>query len=74
MIIKYDLEIGKFKAWSGAVSTLERIINEGKEADFESLLDELFPDGLTETVLNDILWFDADWVYEALGMECDDEC
>lgn len=74
MIIKYDLEIGKFEAWSGGIATLERIITEDKGAEFESLLDELFPDGLTETVLNDILWFDADWVYEALGMECDDEC
>ena len=34
----------------------------------ESLIEELYPDGLSETQLNDILWFEADWIYESLGI------
>lgn len=58
-----------FDAWSGAVDTKQTILNEGKEEDFENLIDELYPDGLSETLLNDILWFEPEWVFEQLGIE-----
>ena len=58
-----------FDAWSGAVETKERIINEGKADDFDSLIEELYPDGLSETQLNDLLWFEEDWIFEQLGIE-----
>lgn len=61
-----------FEAWSGAVDTKERIIEEGKAKDFDYLIEELYPDGLTETQLNDILWFDDDWIFESLGIETED--
>jgi hypothetical protein len=62
-----------FDAWSGAVETKERIINEGKADDFDSLIEELYPDGLSETQLNDLLWFEEDWIFEQLGIEDEDE-
>ena len=57
-----------FDAWSGAVGTKERIINESKADEFDILIDELYPDGLSETQLNDILWFEEDWIFEMLGI------
>jgi hypothetical protein len=51
-----------FDAWSGAVETKDRIINEGKADEFDSLIEELYPDGLSETQLNDILWFEESWI------------
>lgn len=62
-----------FNAWSGAVETQERIINEGKAEDFDYLIEELYPDGLSETQLNDLLWFEEDWIFEQLGISEDNE-
>jgi hypothetical protein len=68
-----ETNLVNFKAWSGAVETKERIINEGKAKDFDSLIDELYPDGLSETHLNDLLWFEEDWIFEQLGIENEEE-
>ena len=62
-----------FDAWSGAVDTKERIIQEGKADEFDNLIDELYPDGLSETQLNDILWFEEDWIFEMLGILDEEE-
>lgn len=53
-------------SWSGAIATAERIDEEGKGAEFGALIDELYPDGIDRTALNDLLWFDADWLFETL--------
>lgn len=66
-----NTSIKNFNAWSGAVETQERIINEGKADDFDSLIDEMYPDGLSETALNDLLWFEEDWLFEQLGIEAE---
>lgn len=62
-----------FEAWSGAVETKERIINEGKAEDFDHLIEELYPDGLTETALNDLLWFEEEWIFEMLGINNEED-
>ena len=62
-----------FNAWSGAVDTKETILEHDKEEDFECLIDDLYPDGLTDTQLNDILWFDSEWVFECLGIKEEEE-
>ena len=64
-----NAEIRDFNAWSGAVDTKDRIIEEGKADEFDNLIEELYPDGLSETQLNDILWFNSEWVFENLGIE-----
>ena len=68
MTITYELDLNSFEAWSGAKETLERIQREGKCAELENVLEELYPDGMTETELNDLLWFDSESVYEWLGI------
>lgn len=68
-----ETSLTNFKAWSGAISTQEKIIEEGKEAEFEYLIEELYPDGITSTQLNDLLWFDSEWLFETLGIEEDEE-
>jgi len=61
-----------FDAWSGAVGTKEVIIDNNKEDDFEFLIEELYPEGIEETQLNDILWFESDWIYDNLNIREDD--
>lgn len=71
MMVSYELNLENFNAWSGAVSTLDRIREEGKCEELESMLEELFPNGMTETELNDLLWFECEWLFESLGIEED---
>lgn len=69
MKITYELDLNTFEAWSGGQDTLDRIINNGLTNAFEVMLDECYPDGMTETQLNDLLRFESDWIYESLGLE-----
>lgn len=67
-----ELDLTRFEPWSGAVDTYNRIYNEDKLNDLEFLLDDLYPDGIEETQLNDLLWFESEWLYECLGIEDED--
>ena len=73
MTITYELDLNSFEAWSGAKETLERIQREGKCAELENVLEELYPDGMTETELNDLLWFEPETVYEWLGIRSEEQ-
>ena len=68
MTITYELDLNSFQAWSGAKDTLDRIQREGKCSLLEQILEDTYPDGMTETELNDLLWFDSESVYEWLGI------
>ena len=68
-----EFELENFEAWSGAVDTKNTIIEKGKAEDVDYLLDEIFPDGATETEVNDFLWFEPETVFEMLGIETEEE-
>ena len=69
MLIKTETNLRNFKAWSGAIETKKIILDAGLEEEFEMLIDELYPEGLTDTELNDLLWFDSGWILENLGIK-----
>ena len=58
--IGYDLLDGNFKPWSGAISRWEEILENDLLEELDAYLEELYPDGMTETELNDFLWFEGD--------------
>ena len=60
------------QCWSGAVDTLNRIYDNNMEDAFMDLLNEIF-ETPTMTDINDYLWFDADYIYDSLGISEDDE-
>ena len=68
-----EMRLVDFKPWCGAKSTWERIIDENKEQWFEDIIEDLYPDGLTDTNLNDILWFESEWLYESLEIDPDED-
>lgn len=72
VVTNESLDLRDFEAWSGAKDTQKRIIEEDKEEDFESLLEDMHPNGLTDTQLNDFLRFDCDFIFEHLGMKIED--
>ena len=71
-IIK-ELTLDNFVPWSGAVETLTRIKDEDKLEQLESILEDLYPDGIGEPDLNDLLWFDDEQIFEWLGIEAEEE-
>ena len=73
MTITYELDLERFQAWSGAKDTLDRIQREGKCSLLEQILEDIYPDGMTETELNDLLWFDSESVYEWLGIRSEEQ-
>lgn len=68
-----ELDITQFQPWSGAVYTFDKIDAADKLNQLEALLEELYPDGIEETQLNDLLWFDSEWLFECLGIEEEEE-
>ena len=73
MRIYNETSLENFEAWSGAVDTLDRVKEAGKCDELESILEDLYPDGMSETELNDLLWFEPETVFEWLGIEEEEE-
>ena len=74
MALKITMGIENFKPWSGAVSTWEEIQEAGKVEELDYLLEELYPEGIDEGKLNDLLWFESDWLFSQLGINGCVEC
>ena len=53
--------------WSGAINTLQRVEEEGKEEELMMLLEEI-TNNPTMTDINDILWFEDEMIFESLGI------
>lgn len=73
MALKITTGIENFKPWSGAISTWNEIEEANKVDELEYLLEDLYPEGIDEGQLNDLLWFESDWIYESLGITEEDE-
>ena len=69
MKITTETSLVNFNTWSGATETKKTIIENGKSQEFDALIEEIYPEGLTDTQLNDLLWFESEWVFEALGIK-----
>ena len=76
MKIYIETPLSQFEFWSGAKDTAERIWEEMGESGFdtiEAILEDTYPEGIDETTLNDIFWFEPETTYEWLGMSNDEE-
>lgn len=61
-----------FEFWSGARDTAEELTADEIEEVF-TILEDVYPEGMTETELNDFFWFERDTIAEWLGYEDFDE-
>ena len=71
-IITEIQSIAQFDAWSGGRDTLNDVIAAGKISELDAMIDEMFglnDEYMTDTQMNDFLWFERDSIYEQLGME-----
>ena len=61
--------LNEFEPWSGAVSTWELIVEADKVDALDFMLEDLYPEGISSTELNDLLWFESDWVLDMLSID-----
>ena len=66
MKIICETSLENFQAWSGGKDTMDSLCHSDLET-LESHLEELYPDGMTDSELNDFLWFERDTIAEILG-------
>ena len=71
--MKLIMDFIHYQPWAGARDTYALIDCHNKLKDLDWLITDCFPEGLTETELNDILWFDSEWVLSSLGIEVDND-
>lgn len=64
--ITEEIDLINFKAWSGGKDTLDDLSSSDIEK-LQSIIEDTYPDGMTDTALNDLLWFERDWIAEMLG-------
>ena len=72
MVYQKEEALENFSAWAGGKATLEVLIEKGVCEQLEQILDGYFADREeppTETEINDILWFERDWIAEMLGYD-----
>ena len=69
-MVKYYVEesLKDFKAWSGAIKTLEILKEIDRVEEVENYIEEVM-DKASDIEINDFLWFESDFIFtELLGM------
>lgn len=69
----YKEGIDNYEPWSGAVDRWNEIVEAGKVDELENMLEDEFPEGMSETELNDFIWFEEDTWRDWLGMSEEEE-
>lgn len=66
MKVYEEISLKDFEFWSGAIKTVKYLTDDEIDA-IEENLNEINPDGMSETEVNDFFWFDDDTIAEWLG-------
>ena len=69
MRITKELNLTNFEFWSGAENH-SFTYNELKDLEFH--LEDLYPEGCSETTINDLFWFEKEFLCECLGIDFDE--
>lgn len=72
MKILSERNLASFEFWSGGRDRAMMLTYEEME-EVESALEDIYPDGMTDTELNDLFWFHFGFVCESIGLEYDEE-
>lgn len=67
MKIYSETSLRNFRAWSGGAENLGRLTIDQCD-ELEAILEDAYPEGMDETTLNDLLWFDFETVLDWLGL------
>jgi hypothetical protein len=68
MKITTETTLNNFEFWASA-SHNASLLTHGQLDTIESILDELYPNGIDETQLNDLFWHEFDTVLDWIGTD-----
>lgn len=68
MKIYKECSLADFEPWSGGADRFKVFTYEQLEQ-IEAVFDELYPEGMSETQINDLFWFDGDILAAWLGFD-----
>ena len=68
-----ETNLRAFEFWSVAKDNVSKLTDEQLN-EVDVILSDAYPDGIDETNLNDLFWFDFDTVLEWIGLERCDKC
>ena len=71
MLVTQETKLKDFKFWCGGDEKASLLTRQELD-DLEGHIEELYPDGINETTLNDLFWYDFDWVCEQIGLKVED--
>jgi hypothetical protein len=66
MKIYTEQSLNNFDFWSGAIDTVNYLTEEELDT-IEFMLEDCYPDGMSDTQINDFFWFEDDTIAEWLG-------
>ena len=69
MRIITDTRLDRFEPWSGAKYTFNVLEQMGMLDTLEAELEQEYPDGIEDGELNDLLWFEEDYLAQLLGFD-----
>ena len=72
MRIYREIPLTEFEFWAGGKDTVEELTDSELEQ-IEQILEEIYPEGMSEFEVNDIFWFERDLIAEWLGYKDFDE-
>ena len=71
MKIYKEKSLSNFEFWSGAKDFVKKLTDNELDQ-IEDNLTELYPDGMDETELNDLFWFEPETICDWLGLDYDE--
>ena len=66
MKINSELNLKSFEFWSGAKN---HGFTYSELNEIENSLEELYPEGASETTINDLFWFEEEFLCECIGLD-----
>lgn len=72
MKIYSEKSLRNFEFWSGAKENANEL-TDAQLDEVETILKDLYPEGMDETQINDLFWFDFDTIKEWLGITDEEE-
>lgn len=72
MKIYEEKPLRQFEFWSGAADRVEYLTNDDFDV-IESELEALYPDGMEDSQINDLFWFEFDFIAQMLGYEDEED-
>ena len=68
MEIYKEESLNDFKFWCGAKERAQ-VLTKSDFDTIEAVLEDLYPDGASETTINDLFWFEEDTIADWLGFD-----